>query len=264
MFYIAAKKLFISQPALSNMVRKAEKEMGAPIFDRSTIPLTVTKEGAYYIRTVEKILFLERNLERYFQDIAGLQGGTLALGGASYFCSFVYPDLIARFQTKYPQVTIDLTEGNTRELKAGLENESLDLVLETAMEKDDTSIKRYLFRKENLILAVPESFPVNRKLQPYRLSRQEILSKSFLKPEVEAVPLKEFKDVPFITMKPGNDMYKLTHRRRHITPPLDRKCDLPLRQRVVQLIIDQPRVLRTPLYNIRTHKHRSNPVGDDI
>ena len=103
------------------MVRKAEKEMGAPIFDRSTIPLTVTKEGAYYIRTVEKILFLERNLERYFQDIAGLQGGTLALGGASYFCSFVYPDLIARFQTKYPQVTIDLTEGNTRELKAGLE-----------------------------------------------------------------------------------------------------------------------------------------------
>ena len=61
-FSKAAKKLFISQPALSNMVRKAEKEMGAPIFDRSTIPLTVTKEGAYYIRTVEKILFLERNL----------------------------------------------------------------------------------------------------------------------------------------------------------------------------------------------------------
>ena len=52
-FSKAAKKLFISQPALSNMVRKAEKEMGAPIFDRSTIPLTVTKEGAYYIRTVE-------------------------------------------------------------------------------------------------------------------------------------------------------------------------------------------------------------------
>lgn len=58
----------------------------------------MTKEGAYYIRTVEKILFLERNLERYFQDIAGLQGGTLALGGASYFCSFVYPDLLPVFR----------------------------------------------------------------------------------------------------------------------------------------------------------------------
>ena len=55
------------------MVRKAEKEMGAPIFDRSTIPLTVTKEGAYYIRTVEKILFLERNLERIFKILRGFR-----------------------------------------------------------------------------------------------------------------------------------------------------------------------------------------------
>ena len=52
-FSKAAKKLFISQPALSNMVRKAENEIGAPIFDRSTIPLTVTKEGAYYIKSRE-------------------------------------------------------------------------------------------------------------------------------------------------------------------------------------------------------------------
>ena len=47
-FSKAAKKLFISQPALSNMVRKAEREVGAAIFDRSTIPLTITKEGAHY------------------------------------------------------------------------------------------------------------------------------------------------------------------------------------------------------------------------
>ena len=49
-FSRAAKKLFVSQPALSNMVKKAEKEIGAPIFDRSTIPLTVTPAGEYYIQ----------------------------------------------------------------------------------------------------------------------------------------------------------------------------------------------------------------------
>ena len=43
-FSKAAKKLYISQPALSNMVRKAEREVGAAIFDRSTIPLTITKD----------------------------------------------------------------------------------------------------------------------------------------------------------------------------------------------------------------------------
>ena len=37
-FSKAAKKLFVSQPALSRMVKKAEDEIGAPIFDRSTLP----------------------------------------------------------------------------------------------------------------------------------------------------------------------------------------------------------------------------------
>ena len=73
-FSKAAKKLFISQPALSNMVRKAEKEMGAPIFDRSTIPLTVTKEGAYYIRTVEKILFFGTESRTVFSRYCGASG----------------------------------------------------------------------------------------------------------------------------------------------------------------------------------------------
>ena len=51
-FSKAARKMFVSQPALSNMVKKAEAEIGRPIFDRSTIPLTVTKEGMYYIRSI--------------------------------------------------------------------------------------------------------------------------------------------------------------------------------------------------------------------
>ena len=71
-FSKAAKKLYISQPALSNRVRKAEREVGAAIFDRSTIPLTITKEGAHYIESVEEILFIQRNLKSYFEDLRGL------------------------------------------------------------------------------------------------------------------------------------------------------------------------------------------------
>lgn len=110
-FSKAAKKLFISQPALSNMVKKAEKEIGAPLFDRSTIPLTVTKEGAYYIKSIEEILFIQRNIKSYFEDLGSLKTGTLSLGGSSFFCSFVFPDLIGRFREKYPDVKIDLLEG---------------------------------------------------------------------------------------------------------------------------------------------------------
>ena len=50
-FSKAARKLQVSQPALSKMVRKVEKDIGVIIFDRSTIPVTVTREGAFYIKS---------------------------------------------------------------------------------------------------------------------------------------------------------------------------------------------------------------------
>lgn len=207
-FSKAAKKMYISQPALSNMVRRAEREMGAAIFDRSTIPLTVTKEGAHYIKCVEEILFIQRNLKNYFEDLRELNAGSLSLGGSSFFCSFVFPDLIGRFRKRYSNVEIDLLEGNVKELREGLEDETLDLVIETALEENDPGVERFFYKKETLVMAVPVSYPINKKLQPYRLSHQDVISGKYARETVEPVPLNEFKEIPFITMKPGNDMYQ--------------------------------------------------------
>lgn len=206
-FSKAAKKMFITQPALSNMVKKAEAEMGALIFDRSTIPLTVTKEGMYYIKSIEEILFIQRNLKTYFKDLQALNAGSLSIGGSSFFCSFVLAELIGRFKKKFPNVEIDLREGNIAELKEGLEDESLDLVIETAFSLEDPVIETYFYKAESIILAVPASYEINKRVQPYKLTYHDITSERFLSDLVESVPLNLFKDVPFIRMKAGNDMY---------------------------------------------------------
>lgn len=207
-FSKAAKKMFITQPALSNMVKKAETEIGAQIFDRSTIPLTVTKEGKYYIKCVEEILFIQRNLKSYFNDLQDLNAGSLSIGGSSFFCSFVLAEIIGRFKEKYPNVEIDLREGNTRELKEGLEDESLDLVMETALLLEDPTIDKYYYKSETIIMAVPAVYEINKRTQPYKLTYQDVVSGRFLSDSVKAVPINIFKEVPFIIMKPGNDMYR--------------------------------------------------------
>lgn len=68
-FSKAAKKLYISQPALSAIVKKAEQKIGHLIFDRTTIPLTVTPAGRYYIKCIENILEIEKNMQDYFDDL---------------------------------------------------------------------------------------------------------------------------------------------------------------------------------------------------
>ena len=51
-FSKAAANLFISQPSLSANVKRVEKKVGFPIFDRSTKPLSLTECGKEYIQSV--------------------------------------------------------------------------------------------------------------------------------------------------------------------------------------------------------------------
>ena len=46
-FSKAARKLYVSQPWLSATIKKAEEELGLPLFDRSTNPISLTEAGRY-------------------------------------------------------------------------------------------------------------------------------------------------------------------------------------------------------------------------
>ena len=66
-FSKAAKKLYVSQPWLSATVKKAEQELGLPLFDRSTNPISLTKAGRYYIERIEQIMAIETEMEGRFK-----------------------------------------------------------------------------------------------------------------------------------------------------------------------------------------------------
>lgn len=60
----ASKKLFVSQPALSQTIKLIEQDLGAPIFDRSTDPISLTYAGQRYVEAAQAMLDIDRNLLR--------------------------------------------------------------------------------------------------------------------------------------------------------------------------------------------------------
>ena len=66
-----------------------------------------------------------------------------------------------------------------------------------------------LFRsgEEDVILAVPAAFPVNKKLSEYQLGADDIKNASRLRDGCPRISVGEFKDMPFLLLKQGNDMY---------------------------------------------------------
>ena len=76
----AAEQLYVSQPALSHFISKAEEELGAKIFNRGTTPLTLTQAGEHYVKTARMMMALEENLRQEIDDLNNSRDGEIRLG----------------------------------------------------------------------------------------------------------------------------------------------------------------------------------------
>lgn len=181
-----------------------EDQIGFPLFDRSTSPLQLTEVGEVYIEAAKEIFRIEQKVENYINNLTTLKTGRLSIGASNLFAAYVMPSLVTQFKRSFPDVHIQITEGNTTQLEALLSNNSLDFVIDN-YHYDSTLYSKELYCRENILLAVPKRFPENEKLESYQLSYDSIKNKSYLNDSSPVVPLKELASLPFITLTPGND-----------------------------------------------------------
>lgn len=204
-FTKAAEKLYISQPALSAAVKRTEELLGAPLFER-TGGVHLTELGVEYIRTAEKILALEQRFADKLKDIHGLAWGTVRVGGSNYISSYILPRIIEVFSGKYPNITISLTEADSGKLMALLEEEKLDLVIDsvdTVPEGSECS----LLLEEKILLAVPAALPCNASLGEAFSTPGDIYDDPDLVKALPVVSMEHFKEERFVLLKAGNSMY---------------------------------------------------------
>lgn len=206
-FSRAAQKLYLSQPALSAAVRKAEAEIQTPIFDRSTNPIRLTAAGEYYINSVRRIMDIREEMEGYFQALAGECQGTVQVGAASFFCAHVLPGVIEEFQRQYPAYRVSLLEANARDLRTCLQSGVIDLSLDVSRE-ESRQFQSRVWREEVILLAVPAAFPVNRGLEGFQLTAGQVAAGAHLSPGFPAVDLAAFAQTPFLLLKKDNDLHQ--------------------------------------------------------
>ena len=206
-FSKAADKLFVSQPALSATIKKIESQIQMSIFDRSKTPIQLTKAGEYYIHYVEKMLNLQKEMQEHFASLRQERNGVLNIGSAAFFCAHILPDIIQRFKIDYPGYVVNLLEANASDLTQYLNTNIVELSLD--VDNMDNSIYNSVeLLEEDIILAVPANYMVNKKLANYAISFDSICSKAYQTKAFPAVNIREFKDEQFLLLKQGNDLYK--------------------------------------------------------
>lgn len=204
-FSKAARKLFVSQPWLSATVKKVEQRLKQQLFDRSTTPISLTEAGRYYIENVERIMSIEDEIQQHFQALS-MAGTSLHIGSSMFFCTYVLPRLMGEFGVMYPEVTMTFTEGSSTALQEKLLGGKLDFLLE-AEKPADPQIKTVAWASEEITLAVPAKYGINRELAQYCYSFDAFMRRNEPGGQKPPVPLDAFQSQPFLMLKPDNDIY---------------------------------------------------------
>jgi DNA-binding transcriptional LysR family regulator len=109
----AAEKLFLTQPALSRYIINLENRLDAHLFDRSTIPLSLTQYGRAYVKIATKIRNLCYELKNTLTDLKDMKTGSLKFGIPQLRGEYYLPILLPRFKAIYPDITLEIEVGSS-------------------------------------------------------------------------------------------------------------------------------------------------------
>jgi len=125
----AAKKLFVSQPSLSQYLQRLEKSLGVKLFNRSTTPLTLTYAGKRYYEYVIHAKAMEDNIQKELIDIEQDKGGCIKLGIPLWRGACVLPQVYPTFHKEYPNIKFELLERRAQMLTSALKENEIDMAV---------------------------------------------------------------------------------------------------------------------------------------
>jgi len=206
-FTAAAAKLYVSQPCLSAAIKKIEQQIGRPLFERRTGDLTPTKIGYEYLECAKKMMEIEAAFAQTLEDINNMKAGDIRIGGTNYVCSYVLPLIVSEFSRQYPNVEISIYEANSVELEKMLQNDRIDLLIDSYDTKDER-LEYTALAAEKILLAVPVTYPCNEGLQSLYARTDDLYYGRIDAKQLPQVDLSLFQNEKFILLKKGNSMFK--------------------------------------------------------
>ena len=203
---LAAQKLFLSQPALSAAIKKAETELGSPIFNRKTLPFSLTAEGKIYIEAIEKMLQIEAQTADHIRDLHEMNGGTLKIATSTNLSYYVVPKILEIFHKKFPKIDTRIIFVETDKLYDLLEKEEATLIFIPTDTIPESFTSTILF-EEKFVIAVSKNYPGIEPLKKYAVTQEDVIKGTYT-PEEEITDMSLFHKIEFLYSMPNTNIYK--------------------------------------------------------
>lgn len=211
----AAKRLFISQPSLTNAIRELESEMQITIFCRTNKGVVITNEGDVFLSYARQVLEQVGLLEEKYLN-AKEQSPKFSVSCQHYsFAVNAFVDVIKAFDAN--QYDFTLRETQTYEIIEDVSNLKSEIGILYVSSKNEEVIRKLLKQNEldfrGLFVAKPHVF----------ISSKHPLA------ENETISLEELEEYPYLSFEQGE--YNSFYFSEEILSTLDRKKNIKVRDR---------------------------------
>ena len=160
-FTKAADQFYITQTAITQQIHALEDNLGVPLFDRTSRPITLTPAGSAFLNDARSILDRIDQAVNRIQEVSTGMVGTLRIGYTKGFERSNFSSSLRFFHNKYPNILVSCYRRNTDLLAAGLLKDEYDIIFtwdSTELVKND-SIEYRLIERSPLMVAVYGSHP---------------------------------------------------------------------------------------------------------
>ncbi len=161
-FSKAAKKLFLTQPTVTNHIQSLEKELGTPLINRSCKDISVTKAGNILYSHALSIINIRDSAEFELNMYKGNVEGHLEISSSSIPKQYVLPYILKAFVDKYPKVTFSITHNDSKQVVENIKDGYIDFGIVGA--KYNSNNLQYLnLIKDKLVIVTPnnKNYPWN-------------------------------------------------------------------------------------------------------
>lgn len=155
----AADACAVTQPALSMQIRDLEKQLEVDLVERRHGEVALTEIGVEVARRGERILVASRDLVDFARHRRRILSGRLKLGIIPSLAPYLLPKVLPTLQVRYPDLTVELRETQTKILVEELAGGDLDAVM-LALPVVDAEIETIRLFDDPFLLAVPTEDPL--------------------------------------------------------------------------------------------------------
>ncbi len=174
-FSRAAEKLYRTQSAVSQAIRKLEAEIGEPLFDRSTRDGVMTDAGQVLQEYAERLLNLRENAREALGELRELQKGKLVVG-ANEFTALYLLRVLAEFRRLHPAIRIVVQRSLGSQIPDDIRRHNCEFGVLT-YDPQDPELASVVVYSDELIFVVPPQHPLARESQ---VSIRQLGAESFV------------------------------------------------------------------------------------